>query len=464
MKVRKLEIYPNNISLCQDGCTYDKINFENQRINCTCNIYLLNNNINNTQYFIEEFEHNFFEYLIELINYKIIVCYDRILDINNYRNNFGFFVGIFLYLGIFICMLIYFFKGTKSIKLEYLHREPNIKQIKEIERQFSIKNNIKKIKPLNKLSINKRGSNISIKVKKIPQNNPNKKKKGKKEYTRRKKIPTFKYRITNGLLKSGNSELAENSHSISSNKFMGFKKDYINNNISIIEQKIESIDYYDLTYIEALEKENRSFFQIFFSLFFIKIKITQILFYKKKFTHFSLMFSLYFFELLLDMTINSLLFSEDIITEKYKNNGELLFITTTILSLSSNIISYFILNYTEILMNQQLILNRATQEIKRPSHYYKLFIKLSKCFKIKIIIFYIILLNLGLFCTYYLFIFCAIYKQIQKNLFINYIISCLWCFGFTVFICLFVSITRKLSLKKRIKRLYLISNFIDEKF
>ena len=466
--IRQQEIYPNNISLCKDGCTYSKMNLESQVISCSCNIYLSDNNDNNennTQYFTEETEQNFFKYIIEMINYKIIPCYNTIFDINNYSQNYGFFIESFLYFIIFICMLIYCCKGRDSIKLEYLHKEPNMKEIKQKEKQLVVKYNVykliknKSIKNF-KSSIEKKKNNIKIINQLNIYCNPMK----RKRINKRKNIPVIKYKITDGNLNAKNS--IDNSNSISSQKYMGFKNKFSNNNIinHIIKKKIENIDYNDLPYLEALEKDKRNAFQIFFSLFGLKIKIIQIIFFRTNFTHFSLTFSFYVFELILDITINSLLFSEDIISEKYLNNGKLLMITTNMLSMSSNIISYFILLFTEKLINQHLILNQATQEIKNVKQFYRIFIRLSTCIHIKIIIFYFILLSVGLFCTYYLFVFCAIYKQIQKNLFTNYIVSSCWSLGFTVFICLFVTITRKLSLNKKIKRLYIISKYIDDKF
>ena len=83
--VRQQEIYPYNVTLCQDGCTYNGIDYEKQRINCTCNP---NNNISekieNIPNFMEEVEQNFFSYIVDMINYKIIGCYYKIFDINNY--------------------------------------------------------------------------------------------------------------------------------------------------------------------------------------------------------------------------------------------------------------------------------------------------------------------------------------------------------------------------------------------
>ena len=211
-----------------------------------------------------------------------------------------------------------------------------------------------------------------------------------------------------------------------------------------------------------MEKDRRNIFQIFISLFTLKLQSIQIIFYPKEFTHLSLTLSLYLFDILLDLTINSLLFSDDIISQKYYNNGELLLFTTNLLSISSNIISFFILYFLEKLINQYEVLDVVTKEVKNSDNYLKVFNKLTRCFDLKIKIFYFILTIIAFSCTYYLFIFFSIYKKIQKDLFVNYIVGSLWSLGFTVFICLFITITRKISINKKIKRMFIISKFIDD--
>ena len=228
--------------------------------------------------------------------------------------------------------------------------------------------------------------------------------------------------------------------------------------------KNNQINYNELTYGQAVKKDERNILQIFISLFNIKLEIIQILFFPKEFSHKSLTLSLYLFDLLLDLTINSLLFSDDVISQKYYDNGELKLLTTNILSITSNIISNFILFLTEKLIDYYDILIDISKEIKNNNDFYKIFIKISCLIQFKIILFFIFVFIVGIFCTYYLFIFCAIYKKIQKNLFINYIIGSMWSLAFTVGICLIITIIRKIALSKKGKRLYLISRFIDEKF
>ena len=321
----------------------------------------------------------------------------------------------------------------------------------------------KKRKKIKKIKIN----NININIKQnVIQLKPNPAKK-----TKIRKKSKYKKKIKNNGDGNRLKLSAEDLNLIQSGLFQSSAKDIKINNLirrkTISPKKIdkeEKIDYNELSYKEALEKDSRNVMQIFISLFQLKLQTIQIFFFQKEFTHLSLTLSLYLLDILLDLTINSLLFSNDVISQKYFNNGELLFFTSNMLSISSNIISYFILYLTEKLINQYEVLEVISQEFKSVDNYHRIFIRLTKCFRLKIIIFYFVLFFFGLFCTYYLFVFCAVYKKIQVDLFTNYILGSFWSLGFTVFICLFVTITRKIGINKRIKRLFIISKFIDDKF
>ena len=412
---------------------------------------------------------SFFIYIASMINYQIISCYHNIIIINCYINNYGFFACFFLFILILIDLLIYHFRGRKVIKIIYSKKEPKYEinntynkfEKVELNPSFQVNN-------LKKKNINKKGKNRKKKIEmnpikmKIIKNNQFSNH-GKKKKKRKKRI------IKNGIYLS-------KIDSPSVDKFL--KNNKKNNYYEVIKSNIiyrrqlsgeiktineEDINYNELHYFAAVEKDKRNIFQIFLYLLYMKIKTIEILFFRDEYSYFSLSFSFYLFEILLDITINSLLFTDDVISQKYYNSGELLLITSNMLSISSNIISYIILLFAEKLIDQNLIFEKINKEIKNKYKYYKIFLKISWFLKLKILIFYFILFFIGLFCTYYLFIFCSIYKNIQKNLTINYIIGTLWSFGFSIFICIFVTITRKISIKKRIKKLYLISQFINDK-
>lgn len=277
-----------------------------------------------------------------------------------------------------------------------------------------------------------------------------------------KKKNDINININMDLFKNSQDILYKMSNETFSNEKKNFN--YINKSLLQSNNNQDEIDFNELTYYEAIEKDHRNVAKIFISLFNLKLECLQIAFYPKEFSHKSLTFSLYLFDLLLDLTINSLLFSDDVISQKYYNNGELRLLTTNVLSISSNIICNFILFVIGKLINYFTILEMIKKEVKHKKEFYQIFLKIFFLIELKIIIFFFVLFLIALFCIYYLFIFCAIYKKIQKTLFINYIIGSLWSLAFTVGICLIVTILRKIAMQKKIKRLYLISKFIDDKF
>ena len=485
INVRKEDILPDNISFCQSGCAYNGVDLENKRFLCLCNSNLSKNyeenNIN--EEIAQEVEENFFIYIIDMINYQIFLCYKLIFIFDNYLYNFGFYVSFCFILLILILLILYYCVGKKSIRLEYLKNVPNLKEIKKKEIEFNKKynnksdfegnkdnqkfkrNTIRKNSKKTKSYIIKKNNNIlkelsnPLKKNTMRETNLNSLRKIKANTM----IVKNNIKLNFAIYKESKSNMNGISNDISSNKR---KKIVYLKAKTLYEKKLtkKNINFNELTYNEAIQKDIRNILQIFISLFNIKLEIIQIIFYPRKFSHKSLTFSLYLFDLLLDLTINSLLFSDDIISQKYYNNGELKLLTTNILSITSNVISNFILYLTGKLIDYYDILETITQEVKKKKNFYQIFLKLTGFIELKIIIFYLVLFLIGFLCTYYLFIFCSIYKKIQKNLFINYIIGSFWSLGFTIAICLIISMLRKFAIVKKIKRLYIISKFIDDKF
>ena len=78
---------------------------------------------------------------------------------------------------------------------------------------------------------------------------------------------------------------------------------------------------------------------MFFSVLAHEIRIIEIFYYKNPFTHLTILLSIYIFESCLDLTMNCFLYTEDVVSEKYHNNGSIEFFTSLSLSFMSNIIS-----------------------------------------------------------------------------------------------------------------------------
>ena len=483
LNIRQKDIKPDESSLCSDGCVYNGVNLTTRRIKCLCDV---DENKNKTTNTIEEVEEKFFSYILDMINYKIIKCYLLVKNLKKYYNNYGFYIAGGIFLIIIILFFVYLCHGNKSIKIKYLRNES-----KTEENQFAISNNIYDIVSSKRDLISyKKGISILSKDtddKNVDRNKKNKSQRKSKGTNKYSEPPKKRKSINN---KSTNDDNKKKKHRKSHNfknikieicvkdspkllnrRSTKFEEIMLNSKKNInptknedIEEEDNNIDYNELTYKQALLKDKRNIIHMYFSNFLYKLDIVQIFCFASEFSHLSVTLSLYLFELLLDLTLNAFLFSDEVISQKYYNNGNLLLITSNLLSLASNIISSFIVFITSYLVKYEIILEAAVKETKNMEKFYQIFIRIYSIIKRKILIFYFLVFLTGLFCTYYLFLFCAIYQKAQENLFINYIIGLAWGLGYKVAFSLVNTILRKISLVGKCRRLYIITRYISDKF
>ena len=92
LKDRKIDIYPNNVTLCKDNCYYSDTDREGQRIICKCNLNNNSSDIKEEDDFLNENEDNdFVSYLLDKINYKIFKCKKLLFNFENLKNNFSLY-------------------------------------------------------------------------------------------------------------------------------------------------------------------------------------------------------------------------------------------------------------------------------------------------------------------------------------------------------------------------------------
>ena len=216
-------------------------------------------------------------------------------------------------------------------------------------------------------------------------------------------------------------------------------------------------------YSQALRIDKRSYLSMFLSVLANEIKIISLFYYKNPLVHLSLTTSIYFFESLLDLTINCFLYTDNYISEKY-NNGKLKLLTTILLSFSSNFFSYIISYYIIKLIEYSELLEIIMKNSMRKQFYYLNIIKFKKYIAIKLFSFYIIQLLFNVFMSYYLTIFCIVYHQTQGSIMINYIVGIIQSLIFSLFFSIIISSLRYTSLKIRIKELYNTSKYLYENF
>ena len=160
-----------------------------------------------------------------------------------------------------------------------------------------------------------------------------------------------------------NSTNAELELVIVNNTNENEKKIYSNseenlNTNNLKKEDKKDIDYDELNYFEALNEDKRKFINIVWHSTLCKIDIIAIFIQIGKYEFIPILISVYLYSLTLDFTINALLFNDDIISSKYKNDGELKFRESWILSLGSNIFSKILTNFLFVLTkyNDNLVL------------------------------------------------------------------------------------------------------------
>ena len=437
IKDRIEDIYPDNISFCPNGCELKDVEIENIRVNCSCNMDYKEEDIDfsyDSQKLIAK--ENFFIYLLDKLNYKIFKCYKILfkIDIITLLSNVGFLIGIGVILFVITNCFIFFFSILPKIRIRIFQLIPKKKNLS--------KKNI--LMNFNNMKINNKKSRYNFNYRKI-----NSKFLSKKNNILKTKIKKSFLNNNQILKKKSNNE----SEKISWNK----NKKSKNN-------KIEEKEFNYLPYSLALKLDKRNICPIFISIIKKKIEIFSILFYQEEFTHKPITLSVYALVLLVSFFMNAFLYTDDVVSEKYHNNGKLNFLTTLLLSLTSNILSSLLIFFMEKLVSYREYLPLMVKIINREYFYIKTFNKLYKLLKVQVSFFFAISLILSILMTLYILIFCQIYKKSQNSLLINYAIGLIESLIYSLGISLLICNLRCIGLKYKLIYFYRTSVYLDQIF
>ena len=263
-----------------------------------------------------------------------------------------------------------------------------------------------------------------------------------------------------------NKQKTEGVSHKSTDKLQFSKIENLNNLTNNDETKNELIKYNDyelnsLTYIEALEKDKRSYFQYYISL--LKTKHVVIFtFYTStdynsriiKIILFLISFSLYY-------TVNALFFIDSTMHKIYEEKGNLNFIYFIPQILYSTIISSvidFIIKFLS-LTEKNIIEIKKTEKNKSEKASETL-----KCLNIKFVIFFILSFIFLIFFWYYLSCFCAVYINTQihliKDTITSFGLSLIYPFGINLIPGIFRINSLKAS-KKNYELMYKFSKILQ---
>ncbi len=397
-------------NFCDENCVYKGINFDTNTVECDCNSY--NSSTFNTSNDEVVKKINFFKKIAENLNYKIVICYKLLNHFENYKKNFGFYFVFVIFIVLIILAALHF-----SFSMAILH------------------NKISKLMNLPKEHKTIIHQGITLKA------NPTQKRNNKKDHL----------------------NLTNSERDLNLEKHIFFDS-HLKDHIIYPMKKSEEKDYNDMNYFTAIEEDKRNYFIILYQMFLSKIFFLEVFYYKREFDVIYVSISTFLFFIMIDFSLNALLFNDDIISQKYHNNNKLDFWTSESLSIIANVIGNIFTYYISKLSNYSFAIELIQKEIKVNAEIIKTFEVLVKRIKIRLIFYFIIQFLFMVFFLYYLTIFCALYQYSQKALFINYLLGLVNSLIYTAFIALIISLIRCISLKCLKRRVYKISQFFYEHF
>ena len=261
----------------------------------------------------------------------------------------------------------------------------------------------------------------------------------------------------------------ENDHYIHNKKKMledlelkiDFNFDHL---IDRTDDDVESRELNNIPYRQALRIDKRSIFQIFISVLTNQIEFISLFLYRNPYSHYTLTISVYLFELLLDLTMNCFLYTDDVVSEKYHNDGNLSMFTSLSLSFVSNIASSIIVFVISKLTNYTEIVEAIINNVKDKKKYIENIVRLFKYIRLRLGFFYVLELVFILIMTYYLFIFCTVYHKSQVSIMVNYIVGACTSLAISAGLTIIITTLRAISIKYHYYQLFNISKYLYEHF
>ena len=153
------------------------------------------------------------------------------------------------------------------------------------------------------------------------------------------------------------------------------------------DENVDPKDFNIIPYTQAIRLDHRNYFQMFLSVLASEIGVVDIFYYKNPYNHLSIILSIYFLELCLDLALNCLLYTDDVVSEKYNNNGSIKFFTSLSLSFMSNIFANIIAYIMKKLAEYGEILEFIIKNMRLKEEYFLCIIKFKKYVTIKITFF-----------------------------------------------------------------------------
>ena len=464
---RKEEFIQNNMSLCENICTYTGYDKNNKKALCECGIKYQEFILSDIEKQTDLLSNNLTMEDNSNSNLGTMKCYQTLFSKDGLLTNIGSYILLFIIIVHMISTILFYKCGYYILENKIKYIISKIKKKSKLSNCSKFKKNeIHRSKSI-KIKIKKKKANKKSKFK---NSNPSKKVKKSNKYITSTQEKTDKSNNKLSKIKHKNkkfniyTERDPNRSTVPLGKFSdkSFKlSQKLNKNKNI--NNYNDFELNSLNYKDALEIDKRTYLEYYKSLLrtkhpiiftFYPIKDNNILIIK--ICLFCLSFSIYYF-------FNTVFFTYNKIHKVYEDKG-----SYNISYFMQSIIFSFIFSYIiNIFIKYFSLSERNLAELKNEKMNKKLFdkqIKVQRCLIIKYICYFIISFIFLMFFWYYLSSFCAVYQNSQvyviKNTFISFIIGLIYPF----FINLFPGIFRLYSLNnKKVKKefIYKISKFLQ---
>ena len=254
----------------------------------------------------------------------------------------------------------------------------------------------------------------------------------------------------------------DNFYDIKSNKHTILKKNISNSRVKENSSKLllTIYDLQDMDFEEAIIYDKRSCLKIYWGFLVDSQIILGTFCTDNHLDLFIIKLSFFICTFQISFFLNALFYTDEYISNAYHNDGILDFISGLPKSIYSFIATLITTNLLRMLSSSKSELMKLIKDKRKYENYlYLIQLKLAKLCK-KLIIYFILVYLFSIFFWYYVFAFCAVYRNSQKYLFLGCLESfgtdCLVAFA----ICIFLSILRYISIRKKIKCFYILANII----
>ena len=370
LKDRQKEYIDKDKIACQEDCDFSEYNYDTFIVKCSCEIKECSESFADMNINKQKLLENFIN-IKSIINFNFLKCYKKLFNKLGIINNIGCYIIFSIIL--FHIITIFVFTG----------------------KQFnSLKKKLKKIIALKENESN--NTNLISKIHRL-----NTKKKSLNKYNIKKYSKKIMFNIKNAL---NESRIKINLKKIKNNKD---KKENIK---KYIDEEINGASYKF-----AILFDKRNYCQYYISLLKTQHNLISALFNNNDYNCGIIKINLFFIGFTIEYTINALFYNDDTMHKIYESKGDFDLNEQLPIIFYSTIIS-MILNYP---LNFLALTNDTFINIKQNKSKINILKKSKKLIKtitIKFVLYFIVSFLFLLFFWFYISMFGVIYKNTQKHL------------------------------------------------